>query len=237
MIRLICAAIVCSLATNSYAGIVVLDSGAAPLGGRTHNQGWWSDVDNNSATNDSIQTGSVNFGGGLIVHYRSFFTFDLTDPSLQGATIDSAELLVTRGSGVNPNNQSTLVLDLRDVQTSAAELADTSNTALRSQVFNDLGSGTSYGQFNVGGTGSPTEVLEMSLNSSGLSAIQSGLGNGYFSIGASLANSDGDDTLFVDSPAASSVSLRLSFTAVPEPGSAACWLAGAVGCFFRRRRT
>ena len=224
-----------SIPQTLHAAIVVLDSGAAPLGGRTLNQGWWSDVDTNSPTNDSIQTGSINLGGGIIVNYRSFFTFDLTDPALAGVTIESAQLLVTRGSGTNPNNQNTLSVDLRDVSTTAAELTDTSNTTLRAQIYDDLGTGTTYGQFDVSGAGNASDVIEFDLNAAGINAIQNGIGNGYFSIGASIANSDGDDTLFVESPAASSVSLRLGFSAVPEPSSFA-GLSLASLLFIRRRR-
>src|SRR5258708_31047768 len=54
-------------------------------------QGWWSLDTPNILTNTNYITGTADvFPGPIDESYRSFFTFDLSNPALQGQTITGA---------------------------------------------------------------------------------------------------------------------------------------------------
>ena len=93
------------------------------------NQGWWGTGVNTNPTNDNY----ISFEPT----HRSYFSFDLGGIT---GTVISAVLEVRRYS---TNEGATL--QLFDVSTSATALAQ--RQILDSAIFNDLGSGTSYGSF------------------------------------------------------------------------------------------
>ncbi len=119
------------------------------------NRGWWSPVAINGDDNDNYATGSK-------AQRRSFFTFDLS--SLIG-TATSATLKIIRAVE-GSINEALETLEFFDVSTSAATLNN--NVGTSQAIFDDLGTGASYGAFAVAGSGAPTEVLSFVLNAQAL---------------------------------------------------------------------
>ena len=176
------------------------------------NQGWWSPTLNNVDDNDIYFTG-ING----VFSLRNFFTFDLT--SLSG-TATSATLKVTRAfdSGTNGASET---LEFFDVSTDATTLNN--NTGTSQTIFDDLGSGTSYGSFAVAGSGPTNEVLSFVLNAQALTDINNAAG-GFFSIGGSLTDNDGNDSLFGGSGGSGPAQLDITTgpvnpPAIPEPST------------------
>ncbi|UCG47389.1 MAG: hypothetical protein JSU94_18095 [Phycisphaerales bacterium] len=107
------------------------------------NQGWWSDSIGCSPSNSGYVTG--NYEG--VGQFRSFFTFDL---SSLGGTVTSARLDLCEGDFGEfgkPVADSVELLGLFSVETDAAILNLCSG--VNPAIFDDLGSGTSYGQFKI----------------------------------------------------------------------------------------
>jgi hypothetical protein len=129
------------------------------------NQGWWSPANSNSDNNDNYFAGST--GGAPL---RNFFSFDLS--SACGAA--RVTLQLTRF-----DQSETLTYSLFDVTTPAATL--NANDGTSQTIFDDLGSGTSFGSFTVA-DGAETDVLSFPLNSAGVAAVNAARG-GFFSIG------------------------------------------------------
>ncbi|MBN1795779.1 MAG: hypothetical protein JW804_03830 [Sedimentisphaerales bacterium] len=138
------------------------------------NQGWWSDTMSNEFITENYAIG-VNPTGN---YSRNFFTFDLS--SLSDAVL-SATLQLTRFKYLSTADSETL--GIFDVTTDAATLND--KNGINAAIYNDLGSGTSYGQFEVLSTGSEDDVLSFSLNSAAIANINSAAG-GWFSIGGAI---------------------------------------------------
>jgi len=68
-------------------------------------QGWWSLDTPNILTNTNYITGtSANVSPGVDFSYRSFFTFDLSNPALQARTITGAELKLQAFTGTGYND-------------------------------------------------------------------------------------------------------------------------------------
>lgn len=147
------------------------------------NHGWWSDARPNTDTNANYMTGTL---GG--VRRRNFFVFDLSavDGEIVGARLD-----VTRGREVN--TEATETVELFDVSTTAATLAARGNPS--ASVYADLGSGTSYGIFDIATGGSPTEILRFDLNAAAVADLNAAVG-GYWAVGGSLITNDGADSVF-----------------------------------------
>jgi hypothetical protein len=129
------------------------------------NQGWWSPTASNLDANDSYVVGRV--GNDL---FRNFFSFDLSS----ACPASSVTLQLTRAGQIGP-----LTYSLFDVSTPAATL--NANAGPSQTLFNDLGSGTSFGSFPVA-DGSETDVLSFPLNAAGVAAFNAARG-GFFSIG------------------------------------------------------
>ena len=137
-------------------------------------------VRNAGNTNDSPNYSTGKTGTHLL---RNFFTFDLS--SLTG-TVVSARLEVVRYFYDSPDDSETL--GLFDVSTDAATLNN--NTGTSATIFNDLGTGVSYGTFVVNRyTHSSTETLIFSLNAAAIADINAA--SGFFSIGGSLQSLSG----------------------------------------------
>lgn len=143
------------------------------------NQGWWS------ATLRGLDTrGNYATGRDLLVgEARSFFTFDLSTLDLTGRTITSAALQVQSGLASGDPIET---VHFFDVSTDAATLND--NSTASAAIFEDLGTGTSYGSADLpagspGGTESG--LLWLPLNAAAIADIASASG-GYFSVGAAI---------------------------------------------------
>jgi hypothetical protein len=191
-----------------------------PSGSRSAvaNQGWWADV---LANHDDNENYFVGIGLLHQMDHRDFFTFDLG--SLPAAPVVSATLRLTR-FGSSTANEATETLAFFDVSTDAATLNQ--NDRLDLGIFADLGSGKSYGVFDVPGMGPDMDVFEFALSPAALADIQAAAG-GWFSIGGMLASDDGSDALFIGS--SSYASIQQLVVVIPEPATGALLMAGLLG--------
>jgi hypothetical protein len=135
----------------------------------SRNQGWWNSTDDNFDANDNYIAGQFN---GVTV--RDFFTFDVSS----ACPASSVTLQLTRFTQNVP-----LTFSLFDVSTPAPTL--NANVGKSQAIFDDLGSGTSFGSFQVA-TGGFTDVLSFPLNPAGVAAFNAARG-GFFSIGGRTA--------------------------------------------------
>jgi hypothetical protein len=203
------------------AGTVVLSTSQAQIQPGVDNQGWLNSFSTNeNAFNDNHITGLVSPGE----EYRSFFSFSLQ--SLTG-TVLGARLELRRYQ-----QQGAVNLGFWDTTATAAELSATRDGLFSPGIFEDLGTGTSYGSFQVV-EGDGEDILVFELNAQAIGALNASLaqpGSGYFSLGAAV---QGEGYLFStsnDEPGASGgllnspqrLVLRMADTQpVPEPGSLA----------------
>jgi hypothetical protein len=185
---LACAALGTSLPAAAHAvPVQIFSTSQSEFDPGVRNQGWWSATDANVDNNDNYIVGS--YGGTSI--FRNFFTFDLSS----ACVASSVTLRLTRFGQTGP-----LTYTLFDVSTPATTL--NANDGISATIFNDLGSGISFGSFPVA-PGSVDEVLSFPLNAAGVAAFNAARG-GFFSIGGSavpLPRPDQDLTLFASSNA------------------------------------
>lgn len=124
-------------------------------------------------------------------YYRNWFTFDLT--RLSGRVID-ARLEVTCWQGIGPDDKEDL--GLFDVSTDAAPL---NGRPIRSaRIYEDLGSGTSYGMYRISTNLDWETVVVLPLNGQAVEDINRAAG-GFFSIGGALLSIEpggADEALF-----------------------------------------
>ena len=213
------------------------------------NQGWWGSPNRpNFNTNENYIVGTLGIDNRFV--QRNFFTFDLSSLLLPPTeTITSATLQLTRfnTSTVDP----TETLGLFDVSTPADIINN--NQGINAEGFNDLGTGTSYGEFVVDTTtGTPEDILSFTLNAAALTDIQSRAGqsgvNGFFSIGGSLLSLSpsrpGNEFLFsIPSSSVGGVQQLVITTSpsnpesVPEPSAvAAIFLTGFAALRYRKKQ-
>ena len=216
-----------------HAGTVVLTTSQAQIQPGVDNQAWLRmSAANENSENDNYLTGTLSPGE----IYRSFFAFDLG--GLAG-TVVGARIELRRYQQVGALN-----LGFWDVTASAQDLVGTRQQMIADAgIFNDLGSGTSYGSFDVL-AGDGDDVLVFNLNAQALNDINARGGSGYFSIGAAVS---GEGYLFAasnDEPGASGGQLNsaqrlvLTFadsTGVPEPSSLALAAFGLVLALRKKR--
>ena len=169
------------LQLNTASGPVTLDTSTSEFTPGTRNQGWWSPTDGNANNNASYIVGSLSVGNTNF-QFNNFFTFLLPE---ELGTITSANLLVERGVGTGPAD---LTYNLWDVSTPASVLNDKANNLPNAAIYNDLGSGTSYGSFLVSTSGNSTDILNFSLNANALADLNTHISDGgFFSIGGSIS--------------------------------------------------
>lgn len=186
------------------------------IGGTTNyvavDQGWWSTVTGHSQSNQNYIVGELpNFQSG---EFRNYFCFGLAIPA--GETVTAVTLNVVREFGLSDSGQTTHHLSFFDVFFDVGQLDVDSGP--NAAIFNDLGSGVLYGEYDVTVNGNPAEVLQFALNGDAIGAINDGpLTN--FCIGGTLEPGGGSQV-------------------VPEPGTYAllCGLLVPGVAYLRRRR-
>ena len=140
--------------------------------GHAFNQGWWANNDATSNSNDNYIVGRCC---GRINH-RNFFTFDLS--SLDRRVVFAqlrVHSAVVRGDAIER-------IGLFDVSIPAATV--NFNTTIDLDIFADLGTGSSYGVFDIA-RDQDREILQLTLNRSAINDINDASG-GFFSIGGRL---------------------------------------------------
>ena len=133
---------VLGVAAPVEADVIVFHTSDRPFTAGSDHQGWWSATLANLDANDNYFTGQSP-GDHLT---RSFFTFDVSSLRLDNQTLVSARLELARyfwPFGPDPSE----TIEFFDVSTAAAVL--NRNTGTSAAIFNDLGTGTSYGSFVV----------------------------------------------------------------------------------------
>ncbi|MBA4109395.1 MAG: hypothetical protein C0487_07370 [Leptothrix sp. (in: Bacteria)] len=184
---------------------IVASTSDSPIGSEANaeNLGWWSDTLGHFANNYNYFAGHNDVLGNDV---RNFFSFDLS--GLTGQVV-SATLKLTAYSASFPF--SPLKYEIFDVSTSAEQLLAES-AAPNVYIFNDLGSGNSYGTLLVNQNPNYSAELSIQLSSHAIADINARQGK-YFSVGGVV-------------------------TSVPEPHSGFMLMAGliAIGIAGRKLR-
>ncbi|RIL07235.1 MAG: hypothetical protein DCC71_03850 [Proteobacteria bacterium] len=178
-----------ALATASPAGAVpvVFTTSDTELVPDTDNQGWYTGRGEHALQNDNYLIGHNGADA-----FRNFFVFDLSTLDLTGLVVASARLEVQR------YNASTLIegyvfeYGLFDVGTDAATLMADHPGPLPNadgvDVYEDLGSGASYGSLAVDPlAGDADDLLQFDLSAAALADLGAAAG-GFFAIGGAITN-------------------------------------------------
>ena len=192
------------------------------------NQGWWHSLLGHS------QNGNYFVGReSIFAIYHNFFTFDLSSLS---EPIVAARLEVQRfgSNSLDPDE----TYELFDVSTDAATL--NAFGPANAAIFDDLGTGNSYGAFVLDIGANPADLLSFPLNNTAVNDINAAAG-GFFSVGGAVTSAPFfafDQTLFGSSTSSGIQRLVVETTAVPEPSM---WVLLATGlgvmAGIRRRKT
>ena len=169
--------------------------------GGVRNQGWWSSSTANRDFNDNYLVGQPPDAGGA--RYRNFFTFDLSNACAASAV----SLRLTRYVQSGP-----VTYSLFDVSTPAATL--NANNGTNEGIFEDLGTGVSFGSFSVA-PGGADDVVTFRLNVAGVSAFNAARG-GFFSVGGSLGSQEATFGNFLYGFSFGAGTQELSVTCLPR---------------------
>ncbi len=179
--------------------------------------GWYKATGQHDATNDNYLVGHVSTAGEL----RNYFVFDLS--SVRGS-IRSATLRVLNPplgyESVDPSETYTTF----DVTTTIADLMSTNDT--RSDIHDDLGSGTTYGSTEVFDP-SDNVVIAVSLNGSALGNLN--LSRGLFAIGGAVTSLRGQESEYLFGGSDGSGVRQLVLTVAPPFMIDEFRLAGPLG--------
>lgn len=156
----------------------VFDTGDSPFDPTSANQGWWAVGIDAGFANANYLVGVCCPNGD----HRNFFTFDLRKLR---KTVESATLRINTHDVVGDETET---VRLSDVSTDAATLNH--NSGQNAEIFNDLGTGTVYGEYVIG-TDQDNVTLDLKLNSAAVADINQARG-GFFSIGGSLVSLSGE---------------------------------------------
>jgi hypothetical protein len=178
---LLIAAAAPALATTTF----TFSTSDSPFDPGLDNQGWYPSPGAILAGGD---TDNYILGTRPSATFRNFFTFDLTALPAD-AQVLSATLRLTR-FGSSETNEEVETIEFFDVTTDPATLND--NPGPNSAIYADLGSGISYGAFQVAkepGLLFSFSTLEFSLDAAALADIE--LAAGSSSLPASSSRSGG----------------------------------------------
>jgi len=134
-------------------------------------RGAWTSTGDHTASDISTPTGTA------IKTYRSFFVFDLNSLAATGTAAALRLELTAYTSGAGEET-----LQVYDVSTNTATLV--ADGAGQTAIYDDLGSGELYGEFEVSPADQNT-VLDIPLNAAAMAGINAAAG-GNFAIGLKL---------------------------------------------------
>ena len=169
----------------ALADTYVLDTRTNPFVAGSANHGWYDNLGFHNPNNDNYMTYAFDDGEGLSYVLRNFFSFDLSQIDLSEQTVVSASLQVQRFSSDSPTGS--VRYGLFDVASPASLLNGAISATQGLSIFDDLGSGKTYGAFDVATPGAPDDVLEFALNPDALADI-TGAADGWFLVGGTLLN-------------------------------------------------
>jgi hypothetical protein len=153
-------------------GCQIFTTAQSPFDPGVRNQGWWADGPANYTQNDSYL---ADYGGHVTT--RNFFSFDLTSACEASSVALQVPRLEEYGSV--ERYPDSVPYELFDVTTPAATLNN--NSGSNEAIWADLGSGTSYGRFQIP-YGPASDVLTLPLTQAGVDAFNAARG-GFFSVG------------------------------------------------------
>lgn len=220
----LCFAVICPGATLTF------NTFDAPGDG----QGWWTLTEPSSPDNYIFVTGYGIDGNAPfpypIIESRAHLSFSISGIS---APIQSAVLRLSQLASYSNGNQFSgiVTLGLFDVSTDAAIL--NSVGGIQPDIFNDLGSGISYGASVIPISFDSSRVLEIPLNQAAIAAIQNGA---VFSVGMAMLDGDGTKSHYLFGATGSLPTPfvhELRIQTVPEPN---CVILLGVALIFRRWR-
>jgi hypothetical protein len=188
------------------------------------NLGNWSATQANTDANTNYAVGN---SAGTV--WRNFFTFNLASLAPNEQVV-SATLQLRKFWYYSTDSSENVAF--YDVSTSPQVLNN--NQGFSPAIFNDLGTGTSYGTVSLtqGNTG---DVVTVSLNAAGRAAIASAAG-GSFSIGGSCLTCGTGQTVFGTSSSIGVQELVVQTAPIPEPSTYAMLGIGLAALAFLRRR-
>lgn len=162
---------------------VSLASGGSAVLTTDDNQGWWSATMPNSVGNDDYFVGNP-LGDSSPQSLRDFFTFDIS--GLRGQTVTGASLTLTNFMSMSDSGQPSLRYTLYDVSTPAAVLDAVGGTS--AAIYDDLGSGLSYGSYSLPVTGLNLGTSQLALNANAVDDLNAAIAGDTpnFSIGGTL---------------------------------------------------
>lgn len=187
----------------------------------------------NGGSGPSYIAGRVTPPGDSV--FRDFFAFDLTGVNDQ---ISAATLRLSNPSGGYSSVDPTETFTLFDVTTPINTLLNAGHF-LQATVFDDLGTGTSYGSVVM----SPADngnIVTITFNAAGLTALNGARG-GQFAVGGSVTTLSGrtdNEFVFGFTGSTSNLTQQLVLTTVaaPEPGTVLTCSLGVLLAYAGRRR-